>query len=55
MSKIDQSDKNDIKEILDKIIYNWEWMMSKGRKLSEIKIDVANIRHKIDDNNPVRH
>ena len=53
MSKIDQLDKNDIKQVSCKTIRNWEWMISKGRKLSETTIDVNDMGYNIENNNPV--
>lgn len=53
VSKVDQLDKNDILEILDKTVHNQEWIIKKSRQLSETKVDVANIRYKIDNNNLV--
>lgn len=41
-------------EISDKTIYNWERRISKGKKLSDIRIDAANIRYKMDYKNPVK-
>lgn len=51
--KVDQLDEKDIREISDKTVYNWEWMIKKSRELSETKVDVANTRYKIGNNNPV--
>lgn len=54
MSEINQFDKNDIKEIcLDEIVYNWEWMISKSGELLKIRVNNANIRYEIDDNNSI--
>lgn len=42
ISKIDQSDENNIGEISNETVYNWERMIRKSGKLLEIKVNVAN-------------
>lgn len=54
VSKIDQVYENDIKKILDKIIYNQEWIISKNKELSKTMVDVNNTKYNIEDNNLVR-
>ena len=54
MSEVDQLDKNNIKEISNKTIYNWEWMIRESKELLETKVDIANIRYKMDNKNLVR-
>ena len=53
MSKIDESDENNIRKISNKIVHNWEKMISKGGEVLEIKVDIANIGYKIDNKNLV--
>lgn len=53
MSKIDESDENNIRKISNEIVHNWEKMISKGGEVLEIKVDIANIGYKIDNKNLV--
>lgn len=54
VSEVDQLDENNIKEISNKIIHNWEWMIRESEELLETKVDIANIRYKMDNKNLVR-
>lgn len=53
MSRVNQPNKNDIEEISDKTVYKWVRMISKNGKLLEIRVDVANKKYRIDNNNLV--
>lgn len=53
VSKIEVSDKNDIKKISNEIIHNYKQIISKDRELSEIIVDIDNTGYNSKDNNLV--
>ena len=54
VSEVDQPDENNIRKISNETVYNWERMIREGGELSETKVDVINMRYKIDNNNLVK-
>lgn len=53
VSELDQPDENNVKEISEETVQNWERMINEGGELPETSVDVANTGYEIDDNNPV--
>lgn len=53
MSEVDQPNENDIREIKDETLHNWEQMIREGGKLSETKVNIVNMGYEIDNNNLV--